>query len=736
MAGAENIARWLKRAKRRLFLLGSKERWHRVLRGITGTVLGLMLFGCVNRSQPVQLLELPDIPTQNEVKKLNGSISEVAPPAVFLDLDELLDSQPQVAIASPQPDQVLTSTELSAQIKLRGLSIYKDEKLQLGPHLQVSLDNQPARSIYSLDEAIEFTDLAPGSHTLRVLAVKPWGESFKNEAAYAQTTFHVFAKTGENTPRLDQPQLIYSEPQGTYGAQPILLDFYLNNAPLHFIAETDSTVTDWKIRGEVNGQSFVFDQWQPIYLKGLKPGQNWVQLTLIDAQGNPIDNAFNSTVRIINYDPDQRDTLAKMTRGELQLKDVGQIVDPNYEPPVELEPTPLIEPSPPEGLEPEPELTNPKDIQVAPIPVEPPVEPPVELPVEPPVEPPTEPESNSDLELEVQPESENEIDYSFEDEKTFDEEKALGREEESQQEPASAKERFSEPEQSPETDLENEPSIIPLVQPQPDSDAVNKPSILSRVQTFWQQLKGSDLEQSAPANERSINSPDTETTDLQTNRESTQDETFEKSVTDEPVTDEPLLDEPVIDNSDIDEPDIDEPDIDEPGIHSSVADESATDESATDDPVQERKFEPEQPSDTALEDEPSVIPLAQPPVEPPDNSETATKPNIFNRLQNTWQQLQTANSSRPAADKTPDILTNDKLTKDEPSEKSDIDLDQSISDEPVSDDSMTEQPVLDEFFGDEPVIDPTIADELERLTIPETLTSPNEPSEVLIPQAQ
>ena len=118
--------------------------------------------------------------------------------------------------------------------------------------------------------------------------MRPWGESFKNEAAFAQTTFHVFAKTGANAPDPAQPLLTYSEPQGTYGAEPILLDFYLTNAPLHMIAQESSEddLADWRVRCTVNGQSFLFEQWQPIYLKGFKPGQNWVQLTLVDEQGN------------------------------------------------------------------------------------------------------------------------------------------------------------------------------------------------------------------------------------------------------------------------------------------------------------------------------------------------------------------------------------------------------------------------------------------------------------------
>ena len=336
-------------------------------RRLIALTLALTVVGCANRAQPVRLVELPDIPAPVESRRLSGAINEVAPPAIFLDLKDLMTGvEPQVAIASPKPETTLSGPDVAVQLKLRNLSIYKDKKLGLGPHLQLILDNQPAQSIYTLDEPVELKNLAPGSHTLRVFAVWPWGESFKNEAAYAQTTFHVLAETGEHTPDPAKPLLTFSQPQGTYAAQPVLLDYYLTNAPLHQLAQADDTLTDWKIRCTVNGQSFVTDQWQPFYLKGLKPGQNWVQLALIDDQGKPIENAFNSTVRIVNYDPKKKDTLAKLVRGELSIRDVGQIVDPTYEPPPEpIEEPEVIEELPPPSEEIAPETTRSEEAETS-----------------------------------------------------------------------------------------------------------------------------------------------------------------------------------------------------------------------------------------------------------------------------------------------------------------------------------------------------------------------------------
>ncbi len=265
--------------------------------------------------------------------QLSGSISEVSPPSVIQQLRSTLETyQPQVAILNPQPDQVLQEDTLTVKLQVQDLTLFKNQQLDMGPHLHVILDNQPYIAVYDLNEPLVFPDISPGTHTLRVFASRPWHESFKNEGAYAQTTFHIFTKTQDNNPDTAQPLLTYSRPKGSYGAEPILLDFYLTNAPLHLVAQQDSKddIADWRIRCTINGSSFVLDRWQPLYLKGFKPGKNWVQLEFLDEQGNSVKNVFNNTVRLITYEPKGKDTLSKLVRGELTAAEARGIVDPNY----------------------------------------------------------------------------------------------------------------------------------------------------------------------------------------------------------------------------------------------------------------------------------------------------------------------------------------------------------------------------------------------------------------------
>nr|WP_290228146.1 hypothetical protein [Trichocoleus desertorum] len=307
-------------------------------------VVGLV--SCGDRSEA----RLPGPAGSPQLVGKAGKVSEVSPPEVIQTLRQSLEKyQPQVSILSPRPSEVLQDNTVSVRFQVTDLPLFKNAQLGLGPHLHVILDNEPYEAVYNADQPLVLKDVAPGTHTLRVFASRPWHESFKNEGAYAQTTFHVFTKTQENTPALEQPLLTYSRPKGDYGAEPIMLDFYLTNAPLHLVAqeEDDDDISDWRIRCTINGESFIFDRWQPLYLKGFQPGKNWVQLELLDEKGKPIENAFNNTVRLITYDLNGQDTLSKLVRGEITAEQASGIVDPNYKgQTAPLETTPAITPEP------------------------------------------------------------------------------------------------------------------------------------------------------------------------------------------------------------------------------------------------------------------------------------------------------------------------------------------------------------------------------------------------------
>ncbi|MBE9009833.1 hypothetical protein IQ250_06405 [Pseudanabaenaceae cyanobacterium LEGE 13415] len=316
--------------------------------------------------------------------KKAGKISEASPPEVIQQLKPLLEKyQPQVSIVSPRQNEVLDDNTVSVKFNVKDLPLYKDQKLGLGSHLHVFLDDQPYQAVYDVSQPVVFKDLAAGTHTIRAFAGRPWHESFKNDGAYAQVTFHVFTKTPNNNPDPKLPLLTYSRPQATYGAEPILLDFFLTNAPLHIVAQEDDKddVVDWRVKVTVNGDSFTVDRWQPIYLKGFKPGKNWVQLEYVDDKGNPVNNVYNNAARVFNYEPNGQDSLSKIVRGEISFDQAVSIVDPNYKPvpePVaptpEPSPVPITPPVEEKPIEPEVKET-PKPVEEAPKPAEAPKSP-------------------------------------------------------------------------------------------------------------------------------------------------------------------------------------------------------------------------------------------------------------------------------------------------------------------------------------------------------------------------
>ena len=311
----------------------NKNGWRKTLSKplafLIAVVFILNLVGC-GTSEPSE----PNLPSR-VTPEAPKPVAEVSPPKLIQTLHPSLDTyQPQVTIVSPQANEVIEDNTINVQLEVRDLPLFKNPDWGLGPHLQLILDHKLTQSVYEIDQPITLSDLTAGTHTLRVFAVYPWGESFKNDGAYTQTTFDVFTATPNNNPLPELPLLTYNSPQGNYGAEPILLDFYLANAPLHLVAAEDpeDEIIDWRIRVTLNGESFMIDQWEPIYIKGVKPGKNWVKLEYLDQNGEPLNNVYNNTAGVFTYQPNGQDSLSKLVRGEIAIAQALAIVDPSYTP--------------------------------------------------------------------------------------------------------------------------------------------------------------------------------------------------------------------------------------------------------------------------------------------------------------------------------------------------------------------------------------------------------------------
>jgi hypothetical protein len=272
---------------------------------------------------------------------LAANLSETSAPGIISQLATAASSSPQISIVSPRPDEVLPSGDVPVNLQVNGISIFKNAALGLGPHLHLLLDGTPRNSVYDLSQPIVLNDLAPGTHTLEILANKPWHESWKNPGALAQVTFHVLAKSAE-APNPLTPHLVFVPPEN-FGAEPFLLDFYLTNPPSHQDPQRPQRViSDWQVRATINNQSFPIDRWQPFYLKGLNPGVNLVKLEYLDANSQVLD----SSIRILTYQPNGSDSFARLLRNELPLANAIALFDPNSRAVAIQPPAPVVAPSP------------------------------------------------------------------------------------------------------------------------------------------------------------------------------------------------------------------------------------------------------------------------------------------------------------------------------------------------------------------------------------------------------
>jgi hypothetical protein len=232
-------------------------------------------------------------------------------------------SSPDIKIQFPQPGQTVNSTEVPLQITARRFTPGRDKNTQLGLHFKVIVDNESPIAYYDPSKPLKL-NLSPGTHIIRVIAVRPWDQSYRNRGAQASVVFNVQQADGKNNPDYKQPKgliTLVSPPSGTYGAEPILLDYIIDGVNLGRVAS---------VRYTLNGKKVETTDRFPIYLTGLQPGANSLVVELIGAQGEVRPNmGYNRVERTINYQPGGKDSLSRLVRGELKPKDMACALGPS-----------------------------------------------------------------------------------------------------------------------------------------------------------------------------------------------------------------------------------------------------------------------------------------------------------------------------------------------------------------------------------------------------------------------
>lgn len=158
-----------------------------------------------------------------------------------------------------------------------------------GQHIHLIVDNKPYAAKYEASFDYEMED---GDHYLLAFLSRSYHESIKTDAAHVAKKVNVGDKAFQSVEDITEPVLFYSRPKGTYtgklATEKVMLDFYPVNVTIG---------SDYMVKASINGEEHMIDVWQPYYIEGLPIGENTVELTLVDKDGNKVDAPLNPVSR-------------------------------------------------------------------------------------------------------------------------------------------------------------------------------------------------------------------------------------------------------------------------------------------------------------------------------------------------------------------------------------------------------------------------------------------------------
>ena len=137
--------------------------------------------------------------------------------------------------------------------------------------------------------------------------------------------------------------------------EPLFLDWLIWNAPLQNLREGDAR---WRLRISINGDSFLVDRQEALWIKGNGSGPGRVQMELLDGVGEPMSPVFNNQLRAIADQPGSRPVWMQSRLSDEQIaRLLGDVVKSVESPAPELEtgsepaaePQVVKEPVAPEG---------------------------------------------------------------------------------------------------------------------------------------------------------------------------------------------------------------------------------------------------------------------------------------------------------------------------------------------------------------------------------------------------
>ncbi len=190
-------------------------------------------------------------------------------------------------IVAPKPDEVIpippgaagqpaaTGAPVEVRLELKGYETFQDPATKAGQYVALVLDNFPTVfAYYDVSKPWLFKRIPKGTHTLRAFPMRPWGESLKNDDAFASVTFSVGEKDGKNVNEAGAPVLTVVSPRGKVKSETgkVLLDFLVTGCP---IAEKSADPNSCRVRYKLDTEKEVtLAKEESVWLENVTPGKH------------------------------------------------------------------------------------------------------------------------------------------------------------------------------------------------------------------------------------------------------------------------------------------------------------------------------------------------------------------------------------------------------------------------------------------------------------------------------
>ena len=261
------------------------------------------------------------------------ALQEVAPPGAAQQLiEELNRHKPSLELLSPAAESLVPAGPWTLRLRIDDWPLLESASLGPGAHVVVQLDGQETVRAFTANAegVVELTmpALSPGSHRLVAYAALPWGEAVIGREARLSWTLHRGIRNSAALPQESAAQLVTIPAPTLAAGSAMPINWLLLNAPLQHLRPGDD---QWRLRLSLEGSSVVLDRAQPLWLSALKQGEHFLQLELLDANGEPLDAPFNSIVLELPV-PSSRSGAPAFYRSQLSADELAELSDPLFNP--------------------------------------------------------------------------------------------------------------------------------------------------------------------------------------------------------------------------------------------------------------------------------------------------------------------------------------------------------------------------------------------------------------------